>query len=312
MIEVIPYTHDRAIEWNTFNISARNGHFLFDRAFMEYHADRYVDSSLLVFSDNELVALLPGNRVGSDVVSHGGLTFGGLVLSERATAPRVIAILQEIMTYWRRCGVSGLTYKAVPHIYHRRPTEEDLYALTRLGARLVRRDLTTTIDLRAPGRRGSRRVRGARTARRAGLQVGRSERWSDYWALLHATLEERHGVAPTHSLDEIVRLADLFPDNIRLFVAEEAGVVVAGTVIFETQTVAHAQYIATGLRGRETGALDLVFEETIARYVSEKRFFDFGISTTDAGRVLNEGLVCQKEEFGGSSVVHDVYRLDLI
>ena len=39
--------------------------------------------------------------------------------------------------------------------------------------------------------------------------------------------------------------------------------------------------------------------------------FDFGISTEERGTVLNEGLITQKEEFGASAVVYDVYELSL-
>lgn len=311
MIQIVPYAPERASDWGAFNQSARNGHFIFDRRFMDYHAHRFTDASLLIQDERGLLALLPANRTGDEIVSHGGLTFGGLILGEQASAALVLAILHEVGAHYRGCGATGLTYKAVPPIYHRRPAQDDLYALTRLGARLVRRDLSTSIDLREPGSRGSRRTRGIRAAKKAGLQVGLSERLDAFWDVLTATLESRHGVAPTHSLEEMRLLYGRFPENIRLFVAEDAGEVVAGTVVFETETVAHAQYIAANPQGRANGGLDLVFDSAIAHYSPSKRFFDFGISTTDGGHVLNEGLVRHKEEFGGSSIVHDVYQLSL-
>jgi hypothetical protein len=66
-----------------------------------------------------------------------------------------------------------------------------------------------------------------------------------------------------------------------------------------------------GEEGREAGALDGLFDHLIAGHAESHRYFDFGISTTDQGQVLNEGLMRQKEEFGASAVVHDVYRLAL-
>jgi len=311
MIQIVPYAPERASDWDAFNRLARNGHFIFDRRFMEYHAHRFTDASVLIQDERGVVALLPANRAGDEIVSHGGLTFGGLIVGERANAALVLSILREVGAHYRGCGAASFTYKAIPSIYHRRPAQDDLYALTRLGARLVRRDLSTSIDLREPGARGSRRMRGIRAAKKAGLRVGTSERWDAFWDVLTATLESRHGVAPTHSLEEMRLLHDRFPEDIQLFAAEDAGEVVAGTVVFQTETVAHAQYIAANASGRANGGLDLVFDSAIAHYSPSKRFFDFGISTTDAGHVLNEGLVRHKEEFGGNSIVHDVYQLSL-
>jgi len=131
--------------------------------------------------------------------------------------------------------------------------------------------------------------------------------------MLHCTRIDgaRHGVTPVHSLAEIELLAGRFPDRISLHTAERDGELLAGVVLFCSAHVAHAQYIAVGEAGREIGALDGLFRHLIARYAGETRYFDFGISNTDGGRVLNEGLARQKEEFGASAVVHDVYRLTL-
>jgi lipid II:glycine glycyltransferase (peptidoglycan interpeptide bridge formation enzyme) len=41
------------------------------------------------------------------------------------------------------------------------------------------------------------------------------------------------------------------------------------------------------------------------------RFFDFGISNENSGKVLNEGLYGFKSEFGCGGVVHEFYEIDL-
>jgi hypothetical protein len=106
-------------------------------------------------------------------------------------------------------------------------------------------------------------------------------------------------------------LAQRFPNAIKLYLAQQNGHALAGVVMFETPTVAHAQYIAANPEGRDVGALDGLFDFLIQHYDGTHRFFDFGISNEDGGKILNEGLVTQKEEFGGSSVVHDVYEIAL-
>ena len=75
--------------------------------------------------------------------------------------------------------------------------------------------------------------------------------------------------------------------------------------------VAHVQYIASSLRGRELGALDRLFLDLLAGVFRDKPFFDFGRSCEQEGRLLNRGLIEQKEGFGARALVQDFYRIAL-
>ncbi len=309
MIDIMRYAASDREAWNTVNEQAKNGHFLFDRNFIEYHADRFQDSSYIFLEEEKPIALLPANLSGDTLYSHQGLTFGGLVLDQRATSVRVLAIWDVLLADLHSRGIQRLVYKPLPLIYHRSPAQEDLYALFRHGARLVRRDVTTTIDYGAPGTRSKRRQRGVKKAVKADITFAESHDWLGFWKVLSDTLGLKHGVAPTHTAQEITRLAKRFPESIRLYTAQAQGRILAGVVMFETTAVAHAQYIAASEEGRHVCALDGLFDYVIEHYRGTHRYFDFGISNEDNGQVLNEGLVSQKEEFGGSAVVHDVYEI---
>ncbi len=307
-MEVEPYQESLADVWNTFNKDARNGHFIFDRGFMGYHADRFEDCSLVVFDHGEPVALFPGNRSGTEVWSHQGLTFGGLITGE-AGSTQIMAILDACTRRLVAEGATSLSYKPSPWIYHRAPAQEDLYWLFRQGAALYRRDISVAIDYRARGRVSGRRLRGARKGEKAGLTLGRSTDWAGFWRLLESVLADRHGASPVHSRSEIEMLAGRFPEEIGLSVASAGDELLAGVVMFRSAFVAHAQYIAVGEEGRAAGALDALFEHLIDAHALTHRYFDFGISNTGQGLLLNEGLVRQKEEFGGSVLAHDFYKI---
>jgi hypothetical protein len=310
-VEVRPYAADLQAGWNAFNAAARNGHFMFDRNFMDYHADRFGDASLVFLEEQELVGLIPANRSGEVIHSHQGLTFGGLIVADARTE-QIMAMLDAAAESWRAAGASRLLYKAMPWIYHRRPSQEDHYWIFRAGGTLVRRDLSVSINYRDARPISKRRRRGADKAARAGLSVSRSRDFGAYWALLESNLRDRHGVAPTHSLAEIERLSAAFPEQIALYVAQTAdGEIRAGVVLFLTATVAHAQYISASEEGRQVGALDQVFSHLIETFSTTHAYFDFGVSNEDQGRTLNSGLIRQKEEFGASGVPHDFYAIDL-
>jgi len=302
------YTASDSGRWNDFVRASRNGTFLFDRGYMDYHADRFADHSLLARDDGgRLLALLPAHEDGGRLASHGGLTYGGFVVDGRMTA----SLMLELFAALRSRGFASMLYKTIPHIYHRAPAEEDLYALYRCGARLVRRDHLAVIDYRAPQPRQERRLRSVRKAAKSGLTVRESDDFGSYWEILSANLMSRYGVQPVHGVAEIVLLKSRFPERIRLFAAYDGDTMRAGVVVYVSDCVCHAQYIGSSDEGREQGALDLVFDHLIAAFDGVTRYFDFGTSTERNGTFLNAGLAEFKEGFGARAVVHDHYEVDL-
>ena len=182
MFEIRAYDASQRELWDSIVTGSRVPFFQFYRSYMEYHSDRFDDASMVCFRDGVASALLPGNVRGDTYYSHQGLTFGGLVnLLGGLRASGVIRLVEEVADRLRRDGFKRLVYKAIPPIYHATPSEEDVYALARLGATLTRVELTTTIDYRAPPALSSRRQRGIRKAKKAGLDFRESSDWEGFW-----------------------------------------------------------------------------------------------------------------------------------
>ncbi|MDQ3160205.1 MAG: GNAT family N-acetyltransferase [Pseudomonadota bacterium] len=309
-LEVQRYRDGDGDAWNDFVRASKNGTFLFDRGYMDYHRDRFVDHSLVLRSDDgRVLALLPASEKDNALYSHAGLTYGGLILGNTTGSVAAIEMIEAIRGYLAGNGLAVLHYKTIPSIYHQQPAEEDRYALFRAGAVLARRDVLSVIPREARIKYQERRARGVRSANKAGAEVTESQDFAAFWSVLEDTLRERFGVMPVHSLEEITLLHRRFPASIRLFEARVDGLPAAGCVIFETERVAHVQYIAAIDSGRKVSALDAVFDHLLRNIYPDKHFFDFGISNEDAGRVLNKGLVEQKEGFGARTIVHDYYTL---
>ena len=309
MIEVRQYTPADAAAWNGFVARSKNGTFLFDRRYMDYHADRFADSSLMFIQGGKLLALLPANREGDLLCSHGGLTYGGLITSTDATASAVVEAFGAMNAYLRQCGVRRVRYKAVPWIYHRVPAEEDLYALFRVcSARLVARDIASAIFM--PHRLKWHRDRryGINRCRNNGIEVGQSDDFAAFWPVLEGNLMHTYGAHPVHSLAEIELLKSRFPTNIVLYVARKEGRVLGGTVLYLTPQVAHAQYISASPEGKAMRVVDAIYDRILNNDFANYPYFDFGKSTEEGGRVLNESLIYQKEGFGGRGVCYDWYE----
>lgn len=310
-LAIVRYTPDMRQRWNEFVDVSRNGTFLFHREYMEYHADRFDDYSLCFIYDGKMLAVLPAHKEGDIFCTHRGLTYGGLVLSSEATAVRVLEIVDLLLAFLRKNGFSRLLYKCVPYHLHNYPADEARYALFRNGATLSACNVATVVDMTCPLRWSELRRRGVRKAQAAGVEVVEEQDFSLFWPVLEQNLQERFGAKPVHTLEEIARLKALFPEQIRLYVARVAGEIVAGTVVYECSRCARVQYISASRRGKSLAALDLLFHYLLTERYTTYRYFDFGTSNEDDGRVLNEGLIAQKEGFGGRAVVYETYQLIL-
>lgn len=306
------YTEAQKGNWDAFIEKARNATFLFKRDYMDYHADRFCDHSLMVYRKGKLYALLPANRQGDVLHSHQGLTYGGLVMSEKATAAGVMDAFRAIHERLKAEGIRKVAYKPLPCIYHRMPSQEDLYALFRLtNARIIGRNLSSTLCQESKLRFAESRKSGIRKALAHRIDVRQSDDYAAFWGILESNLLHKYGVKPVHSLEEIRLLAGRFPENIRLYLASQEGKALGGTVVYLAGQVVHTQYISASPEGKAAGALDLLFDTLINREYAGVPVFDFGPSTEDMGRYLNESLIFQKESFGGRGMVYDVYEYDI-
>lgn len=328
-MRIFPYSINKRETWNKFVEESKQGTFLLNRNFMDYHADRFFDCSLLVYKDDvdegeenydSLVAIFPANwnEEEGTVYSHRGLTYGGLLTKAGSTQSEVLQILQRVLLYYEHyLGAKALVYKAIPYIYSRVPSQEDLYALFRAGAQLQSRSVATVVSVANPLSMRSLRLRQAKKALEHGYYIERIKEGDDdglreYWRVLEDVLQEYHQTLPVHSVEEMSLLMHRFPKEIKLYVVKDTDArIVSGVVVFETDTVAHIQYIASASEGRKYGALDLLLRHLCGEKYKEKEFIDFGISTERDGHYLNEGLIFQKEGFGGRAVCYDTYYVDL-
>jgi hypothetical protein len=316
MLEIVSYNDGAMAEhWDDFCGRSINGTFLHTRRFLSYHGQRLADCSAALLHDGELIGILPAAVAidASDVVvSHPGATFGGVVHDGWLTGQRMIEAMEAIKRHFAALGFKTLRYKPVPYIYFSCPAEDDGYALFRVGARRVRCDLSSCIDLVQRRPSSARRQRALRKAH-ANVRIDHDmSMLPEFYAVLVENLASRHGAAPVHQLAELEDLTRRFPAEISLSVAIAQEQVVGGILSFRTPRVVHAQYIASTAAGHECSALDAVFEESIAAAAVEGvRFFDFGISNEDDGRILNEGLYRFKTEFGGGGVILEQFEIDL-
>ena len=311
--DIVRYTPAQLSEWNTFVSKSKNATFLFDRRYMDYHADRFEDYSLMVYYKSELYALLPANRVADTLYSHQGLTYGGLLMTSDSKTAVVRDAFVAVNNFLRQEGICRVIYKPIPWIYASLPSEEDLFALNNVcKAQVSSRDVATVVMLSHRLPLSELRRRCVKKAWKAGVEIREAQDCSVFWPLLEANLKRRYNARPVHSLEEITLLKSRFPQQIRLFVACKDGRVIGGTLLYICARTIKTQYISANEEGRRVGALDLLFT-TLLDKCSENgmEYFDFGTSNRPENDDLNDSLIFQKEGLGGRAVCYDTYEYSL-
>lgn len=308
--KVIKYTHDFYNEWNDFIKNSKNGTFLFYRDFMDYHKDRFEDFSLLVFKKEKLVAVLPANKVGQKIYSHQGLTYGGLILPNSISFKNALEIIYNILKFLCDNNINTFIFKQLPKIYNKKHSDEMDYFLFMLNAKVFRKDVSMVVQLSNKLEYSSLRKRKLKLATKIGLKFLIETDMASFWnEILIPNLHKTYKVKPVHSLSEINKLRDQFPNNIKQYNVYFENELVAGCTIFETEKVAHIQYVSTK-KEKNIGALDFLIDQLLTKVYNNKTCFDFGISNENEGRNINLGLLNWKQSFGASPLVHDFYEVE--
>ena len=299
--------------WNAFISVAKNATFLFDRNFMDYHSERFQDYSLMVFDGDKLIAVLPANRVEDTVYSHQGLTYGGLILTNKAKLSAVISIFKNVLQFLNENSIEKLIVKTIPSFYSDYFSEEIEYCLFIVKAQLYRRDALSVLDLTKKNAIASNRMEGVKRGIKNELIVKEESNFELFWnEILIPNLASKHNAKPVHTLSEITKLKNLFPNNIRQFNVYKNEELLGGTTVFVNKKVVHSQYISGNETKNVSGSLDFLHHHLIKEVFKDYHFHDFGICNEYDGRKINKGLLFWKESFGAKTVIQNFYEVETV
>lgn len=322
-VDLIRYEPKMQTMWDEFVWQARNGTIFHTHQFISYHPPgRFEDCSLLFQYRNNIVAVFPAAiqvRDGKRVLrSHPGTSYGGPALAFEVGINLTTDIVDKLVNFAQENGLNAIEMRLSPRIFHRYPCEELDFVLWHRGFDVTEVELSSAVPLSFEDEESFMAIfryntfQPTRKALREGVEVRESDDWPAFWDVLSENVA-RHGVKPTHSLEEIQRLHALLPDRIKLFAAYYKGALIAGTVVFVCNDIAcHTFYIAQDYEYQRLRAQNLLLFHVL-RWARSKgfRYLNLGISTEDDGRVINWGLFRFKEGFGARGVVRKYYRKEV-
>jgi hypothetical protein len=320
-VEVELYQPTDRSRWEKFVNAAENGTLFHRQRFLDYHPpDRFQSHHLIFRKKNRLLAVLPAvirERKGKTIlVSHAGSSYGGFVIRPRLGIRECHLMVETFIGYLEKHEIHQAILTPPPMIYSTSLTNAIDFTLLANGFQYLKRELTSVVtlpeeemDIFALFKSEARTA--ARKAIKMGVEVRESEDFAGFYEILRQNLRMRHGVAPTHTREELLRLKKLFPDEIRLFCAYRQRQQLAGVVVFICNSrVMLAFYISHRDEFQKYRPVNLLFYD-IMKWGSQRnfRYLDFGTFTLNMEP--NWGLGKFKETFGARGLFRDTYFLDL-
>ena len=306
------YCSDDFALWNDFISQATNATFLFDRNFMEYHADRFQDFSLLVFEEDILQAVVPANCKDNQIFSHQGLTYGGFVFRNEFPIGQIEKVLSETFSFLQSQGFVKCEIKAMLPFYAPDFHAEIQQVLSDKQAKITAQKMNLAIDFRTEYSISKSKLKHYRRLQSEGLVVKKEADCTIFWQeVLEPLLLEKYQTKPLHSLAEINSLQSKFPNHIEQYNLYRDGKILAGITLFKTATVIKSQYGATTENGKKFRALDYLFLYLIDSFKADYDYFDMGTVDDNSELGYNEGLLNQKKELGCSVYSQNIFQIAL-
>ena len=315
MFEIYRYTDSDQSLWDDFVPNANNGTLFHLRSFLSYHPyDRFVDHSLLVNKKGKIFSVFPaaeqeidGNRY---LVSHPGSSVGSFVVNENLSIADSIDLVKSLISYSKRLKFDGIRITMPPNLYQRRLSNYMDFSFLKNNFNYSKREITSILYLERSLKLTIQKfrpshVRSIKKAVEKGVKVRRSKDFQSFFNILERNLKIRHNVSPTHTVEELMKIHDLFPKRCNLFGAFIDDRMIAGVVNFIINSeVVLAFYISHNEEHKEKRPVNLLFYHIFEWAIkSNYKIYDFGIFTVN--EIPNMGLGRFKENFGASGIFRD-------
>ena len=307
--------------WDNFVSKSNNGTIFHLRKFLKYHPiNRFKDHSLIIEKKQKLFSLFPAAEKYINnkkyLISHPGSSVGSFVVLENLSISDAMDITKKLVSYAKKLKFNGIQITLPPNLYQRRFSNYMDFAFFKQNFIYKNRDITSilflesTIEKNLLKFRSSHR-RAVNIAKNKGVIVRESNNYSTYYKILKKNLSKRHGVNPTHTLDELKNIKSIFKDRIKLFAAFLGGKMIAGVVNFLVNDhVILAFYISHDEDFNEYRSLNLLFYKIFGWAINSKfKIYDFGTFTVN--QEPNMGLGRFKENFGASGIFRDTIQLKI-
>ena len=147
---------------------------------MDYHSDRYLDYSLLIYKKDVLISVLPANIVEDQLYSHQGLSYGDFILDKKSKFYDVVEIFKITLKFLSDNNIKTLYLKPIPSIYHILPTEESKYISHLLNSDIFKKELLSVVRMNNLSL-SKDRSNGVKKGLKNNLVITEVDEFEDFW-----------------------------------------------------------------------------------------------------------------------------------
>jgi len=319
-MEIIEYTEKWKEEWDSFVLKSNNGTMFHLQQFLAYHPPgKFSFHHLMFMEKNKIIAVLPGSLTEGLFESPVGASYGSIVTKDIKfkTAMEIVSTLLE---YVKKNGIKEFLLTPPPFIYENDPNQNLDFAILWQGFKYDLHYISSAIKLdkdrdiisrfQSTVRRNIRK-----TFRDPDIRVEINERYDEFYPILLKN-KARHSVKPTHSYEDLLRLKELLPDYLKLFMVYYKNAPIGGSLMFFANTnVAICFYNMMLYEYAYCKPIQRVMYEVV-KYCTENgfRYVDIGVSQdTSAENPMTPSmsLIDFKEKFDAKTVMRNTFRIKL-
>jgi hypothetical protein len=329
-VHIVHYDEALHLElWDAFVRRSMNGTAFHFQQFLRYHsAGKFNFEHLLFYQGDRLVALLPGaiTQNGEAYESPMGSSYGSFVV-EDISADTALSIVEAFKGYLRERGFKRAFLTAPPVIYQPVLTQNLDFSLLYKGFSYQRHYISHAIDLRHPGKPFDRFQPTARKFIRrtykqypdVHIREFSRDDIEEGLRLFNPILLEnkaKYNAKPTHTLEDLLRLNELMPDLMKLFLVYKGDQPIAGSLLFIANArVAIIFYHMLYYEYKELRPIYLLMDK-VTTWAKENgfSFIDIGVSqdTSDDNPMTPAlSLIRFKEKFDSRGVLRSTMSIEL-
>ncbi|MES2765994.1 MAG: GNAT family N-acetyltransferase [Bacteroidota bacterium] len=307
-------------QWETFVNTSNNGTMFQKLAFLDYHPEnKFAFRHLMFFENEHLVGVLPGgyyNTESGEYWSPVGASYGSIVTQD-ISFEKSLAIVDAFMEYCRGQRFKEVFLIPPPLIYCQNYSQHIEYAMLYRKFDFELHYISHAIHLKHGADFLQHFDPTARKTIRKVLRDGVLKiEDSDDYATFHDILlknKARHNVKPTHSLEDLLKLRELMPENLKLFMVYHEGKAIAGSLLFLCNSkVALCFYNMMLFEYEHLKPMYLIMHETV-RWATEAGYewVDIGVSQVPSDpdpMTPSLNLINFKERFDSRGILRSTYH----
>jgi hypothetical protein len=319
-MEIIQYSERWKEKWDSFVNKSNNGTIFHLQKFLDYHPKNRFQFNHLIFLDKgNIKAILPGSAKNHIYESPIGASYGSLVTMDVKFA-EAMDLVSLLLEYGKNNGIKEFILTSAPMVYERHPNQNLDFAMLWQGFEYSLHYISSAIKIEKEidiiSRFSPTTRRNVRTSlENPDIRVEINERYDEFYPILIEN-KARHNVKPTHSLEELISLSKLLPDNLRLFMVYYKDIPIAGSsMFFVNDSCALCFYNMLRYDYQYLKPIQRVMFE-VMKYSTEKgyKYVDIGVSQdTKAENPMTPSmsLIEFKEKFDAKTIMRNTLHIKL-